>query len=236
MKHLCVVDTCSLIYLSDIELAHYALHKWLREEFDVRYSQVVWEKEIRFQMRRMGKDGDWLRCNGEKLIWPNSRIKSHEAALFSSAIEAGRCWYCNYVVPKEWMYTPGSKNHKDRGERHNCCVALDAVLTNKYPEVIFLTDDIKAIRKYINPVFSMIRLGQIWCSFDLVLNLFTRYRETIDLNMALDALRDINGKISESAQQNSGNERPEKNVERLTLYNKKAEDIDRVLARTQGGR
>ena len=250
MKHLCVVDTCSLIYLSDIELARSALHKWLREEFDVRYSQFVWKKEIIFHMKKMGSDGRWFLRHGEDLIWPDSRIRSHEAALFSDEIEAGRCWYCkavqgtgtskcwycNCVVRKGWTHTPNLSDPIDRGERHNCCVALDAILTNEYPEAICLTDDIHAIRQYINPVFSMIRLGQIWCSFDLVLNLFTRYRKTITLEMALAALKNINEKISTSAQQNSGNERPERNVRRLALYSKKAEDIDRFLARTKGGR
>src|SRR2546425_12303256 len=40
-KTLCIIDTCSLVYMAHVELARKPLQKWLWEEFDVKYSEAV---------------------------------------------------------------------------------------------------------------------------------------------------------------------------------------------------
>ena len=52
-KTLCIADTCSLIYLSDIELMRKPLFLWLFDEFDVVYSDFVWRNELKPQLRRL---------------------------------------------------------------------------------------------------------------------------------------------------------------------------------------
>lgn len=41
MKPLCIVDTNSLIYLSEITIRNRSLHRWLWDEFRVAYSRTV---------------------------------------------------------------------------------------------------------------------------------------------------------------------------------------------------
>ena len=53
MKPVCIVDTCSLINLSDVQLARRSLHSWLWDEFEVRYSKAVL-KEIEDNKGKMG--------------------------------------------------------------------------------------------------------------------------------------------------------------------------------------
>jgi hypothetical protein len=78
----------------------------------------------------------------------------------------------------------------DRGERHNCCVSL-LLSRDRSTIVVFLTDDLKAIRDYASPVFGLFPLGAIWTSHDLVLHLFMRHRRRIPAEAAQAAIRDL---------------------------------------------
>jgi len=241
VKILCVVDTCSLIYLSEIELANKSLHHWLWDEFDVAYSQAVWD-EIQNHMGKMGYSERGFKRKWSRCTWPLSTMSTCESALFappfSREIETGRCRQCKRPFWKSQPFEPDLGGEKDRGERHNCCVALDAILTNRYQQIIFLTDDDRAIRDYIAPVFDVFPLGSIWSSRDLVIYLFTRHRKRIPQDAAKNAIQDVVAKAIRSLRgqpEEMINEARNKWIERRTVYQRKVEHVDQVLSRFKGG-
>lgn len=223
MKPVCIVDTCSLIKLSDVQLARRSLHRWLWDEFEVRYSEAVLE-EIRNHRRDMGRDH---RRKWEKYVWPYSAMTTCERTLFSSPtrrVETGRCPRCNQIIWRNRSFQPDLDNPQDRGERHNCCVSLNIVRDGNFRrQVIYLTDDQRAIRDYVSSVFETFPLGTIWSSLDFVLYLFVRHQPRIVFDEVLTALRDVNAKGVGS------NGQPSKLARRLTIYQERAEHINRVL-------
>lgn len=229
MKTLCIVDTCSLIYMSDVKLANKLLHKWLWDEFEVGYSQVVFDEINRHKMTMIGNE---RRRNWSNYVFSHPTIATSERTLFGSVltrnIEAGTCKLCRQPIVGEQNFTPDLTQPEDKGERHNCCVALEAVVSRKYLRVIFITDDFRAQRDYIIPIFEKFPLGEIWSSLDFVTYLFLRYRNRIPLDEALSVLRDVNAK-------NPIGDNASKSARRLTSYQNKVTEIDRVLIQTRGG-
>lgn len=237
MKPLCIVDTCSFIYMSEIELAGRSLHRWLWDEFDVRYSQAVWE-EIKQNARKMGRDAKYIKRHSEKQLWPLPEITTYENALFaeySRRIETGYCRQCKRPFYGDIPFTPDLTSPKDRGERHNCCVALNAVMAGNQRQVIFLTDDLKAIRDYVDPVFSTFPLGYHWSSYDFVLYLFVRHRKRILQGMVQDALHDIATRAIRRPP-SKGDSEYEVWLSRLKAYRRKIKRIDQSLGQIKGGR
>lgn len=235
MRPLCIADTNSLIWLSEVELADKSLPRWLWDEFNVKYSLAVWE-EIRRHAEKMGRDARAVRRNGERYVWDLPTVTTCEWALFAPpfyrTIKTGRCRECQRAFLKRQLFTPCLDTHEDRGERHNCCVALDAVLEGSHKQVIFLTDDLRAVRDYVAPVFEIFPLGQIWSSLDFVLYLFMRHRKHIPRATVEAALWDV----STAGLADHSREAGERQRHRLISYFQKAKRIDQVLAQIQGGR
>jgi len=238
-KPLCVVDACSLILLSEIELAGRSLHRWLWDEFNVRYSQAVWE-EIKRHAAKMGRDAKAIKKNGEKYVKRLPTITSCENALFGPPfyrrIQIRQCNKCRQPVFELRLFSPDLASERDRGERHNCCTALNAVMRGEHKQVIFLTDDIHAIRDYVAPVFETFPLGHIWSSHDFVLYLFMRHRERIPQDKAKAVLRDVNAKVAGSGFSGHSVNAQQKWIRRLREYHRKIERIDQVLNQFKGGR
>ncbi len=224
MKPVCIVDTSSLINLSDVQLAHRSLHSWLWDEFEVRFSKAVLD-EIRRHQRDMGRNRrrDW-----ERYVYRYDTINTCERVLFSSLtrlVEAGRCRRCNQAIWREQSFEPDLDSPQDKGERHNCCVSLNIVRDGNFRrQVIYLTDDQRAVRDYVKPVFDVFPLGTIWSSLDFVLYIFVRHRPRIVLDAVLATLRDVNAKGV------GGNNTSPSLARRLTIYRNRAEHIDRLLA------
>jgi hypothetical protein len=219
-KFLCIIDTCSLVYLKDIQMAGRPLHKWLWSEFDVQFSAVVLD-ELRSFKQKLG-----FRYNWKDHVRDSSMISNYERAIFSSyqrIIEEGKCKHCRQILWKNDTFKPNLAETKDRGERHNCCVALDAILNGKYTQVVFLSDDLRALRDYAQYFFDIFPLGNIWTLFDFITYLFTKYYGTITLNDAQDALRSVNS-------QDERDRDSEKKRQQLKVYNRRLERIAQVLS------
>jgi hypothetical protein len=217
---LCIIDTCSLVYLKDVTIAERPLHKWLWNEFDVQFSSVVLDELSSFKPK-LG-----FRYNWDDHVWHFSTISNYENAIFSSyprKIEQGKCKHCGKSIWKNETFKPKLANTNDRGERHNCCIALNAILNGKYAQVIFLSDDLHALRDYAEHFFDLFPLGSIWTLFDLITYLFTKYYGTIKLNDVQKAL----GRVTSQTEVLLDSE---KKVQRLEEYNRKAEQIAQVLS------
>src|SRR5690349_8597651 len=127
MKNLCIVDTCSLIYLAntDTALGNKTPFAWLWDEFEIHYSQAVSNeiKKHRAQIPIKRKDF-------EKYVWPHP-IK-YERKLFGTSVtrvlQNGLCRHCHQPIISQDKFNPDLSSDNDRGERHNCCIAIDAIV------------------------------------------------------------------------------------------------------------
>ena len=229
MESLCLVDTSSLIYLSGIKLANKSLHKWLWEEFQVGYSQAVLE-EIKRNKQKIDK-ADRKR-KWQKYVIKYATIKTTERVLFKSPLErefeAGYCHHCRQQIYRSQKLTVNLATSEDRGERHNCCLALHVVMSGQYSQVIFLTDDDRARRYYVSSLFELFPIGKVWSSLDFVLYLFMRYRRHTSLNDVLDIFELLNTR-------SKGKARDESKTRRLRESREKARQIDRTLSQIKGG-
>jgi hypothetical protein len=238
MKPLCIVDTNSLIYLSEIAVGNRSLHRWLWDEFRVTYSQTVWN-EIRHHFVKLGQDAKAIKRDGEQYVWPLPTIVTHERALFAQPFEReeeiGRCKQCRRPIFSQRPFFPNLNVEKDRGERHNCCVALDAVMGGRYRQVVFLTDDHKAVRDYASSVFQTFPLGSIWSSHDFILYLFVRHRPRILQSEVKAALKDVTAHAAGSGFADHTQQAQQQWIQRLGAYYRKAEKIEQVLSQSQGG-
>jgi len=226
MQTLCVVDTCSLVYLSNLRLAGKSLHNWLWTEFHVTYSNAVWE-EINRHLHKMGKDAKKLQKNGHKSIWTNCSLAHYERILFTQssipfgyARYAGACERCNQPIYRPQKLQIDITMSEDKGERHNCCVALDALNSGRYQNIIFLTDDFRARDRFVKPIFDSIPLGSIWSSHDFVVFLFLRHRDRITRDDIGDVLRDLTANISDQP--------AETLAKRLRIANEKVDRVAKV--------
>lgn len=229
MNVLCVVDTCSLVYLRDTEFIRKQFHRWLWKEFEVRYSQAVWE-EINRHLQKMGDTRSWLRRQGQRSRAELPAITTYERMLFAEPLSRkfrqSTCRVCNQTIWNKQTFEADLTSLEDQGERHNCCVALYAFTESSYSQIIFLTDDFRAVRDYADFVFQTFPMGQIWSSLDFAVHLFMKYRRRTSLNEILDVLRDINAKATTGLG-------TDEQIRRLRMYEKRVERIDQLLARIQ---
>lgn len=236
MKPLCIVDTYSLIYLSEITVARRSLHKWLWDEFNVAYSAAVWD-EIQYHLAKMGRDGRVMKRGGHQYVWPLSAVVTFERILFAQPfereVETGFCKQCRRPKFDKKPFLPNLGKEEDKGERHNCCVALDAVMGGNHRQMVFLTDDHNAIRDYAGPVFETFPIGCTWTSYDFVLYLFVRHRKRITQEEVKNALWDIRANAIGPVAQSSKAE--DQWNQRYWSYCRKIEKVYQVLNSYSGG-
>jgi len=118
-------------------------------------------------------------------------------------------------------------------------VALDAILSQDYQQIIFLTDDDRAVRNYVAPIFDVFPLGSIWSSHDLVLYLFMRHRKHVPQEAAKIAIQDVIAKATQALRgqpEETTHKAKSKWIDRRATYHRKVERVDRVLCRFRGGR
>ena len=108
-------------------------------------------------------------------------------------------------------------------------------MAGKHRQVIFLTDDVRAVRDYVAPVFETFPLGHIWSSHDFVLYLFLRHRRRISPKEAKAALRDVNAKAAGSGFSGQSADAPQRWIRKLNVYHRKVDRIDQVISQFKGG-
>ena len=195
-----------------IDIVNKKLWLWLWEEFDVKLSKTICNEL--HDHHRLTEAGMEKKCKDS--IWSferKSKLKQLEAIFVQD-------------------FGIKMHNRENQGECHNCCVALDAVLSGKYRQVIFLTDELRmtdqAREGSLWRVFDNLPIGKIWSSLDFVLYLFARHQKRFQFQIAEDAIRDINARMGGS--EKKSNSSPTK---RLMNYNNKLKKIDETLSQLQ---
>ena len=201
---LCIVDTNSLIHMRDIRVARKDLGLWLWQEFSVKVSDTIIEELQRPRKHRPSQHVQ-RRCTKSKWTFQNP-INNLENV---------------FLQP----FYPDVEGDKNKGELHNCCVALEGVLSDKYRQVIFLTNEINSIAPeqngFIFRIFDTFPIGRIWTSLHFILYLFLRHRNKFPFHEARDVLRDVNLRMcgKETVVQ-----------DRLLTFDNKLKQIERTLS------
>ena len=202
---LCVVDTNSLIHMRGIRVARKDLGLWLWREFTVKVSDKIVEE---VQSSRKNRPSHDVQRKCTKSNWRfHNRIDDLENA---------------FLQP---FYPDVVGTNKNKGELHNCCVALEGVLSDKHRQVIFLTNELNSVdpdqNGFIFRIFDTFPIARIWSSLHFILYLFLRYRKKFPLHEARDVLRDVNLRMcgKEDVVQ-----------DRLLTFDNKLKQIERTLS------
>ena len=201
---LCVVDTNSLIHMRGVRVARKELGLWLWREFTVKVSDTIIE-EIQ-KPRKNSPSSDVQRKSAKsKWIYQNSIEKLENT----------------FLQP----FYPNVKGTKNKGELHNCCVALESILSDKHRQVIFLTNELNTTdpkkNGFIFRIFDTFPIGRIWSSLHFILYLFLRYHKEFPLSEARNAMRDVNSEMRG---------KPEVAQHRLIAFENKLKQIDQTLS------
>ena len=175
---LCVVDTNSLIHMRDIRVARKDLRLWLWQEFTVKVSDAIIE-EVQRPRKHRPSPHIQTKCTKSKWIFQNQIDKLENA----------------FLKP----FYPNVEGDRNKGELHNCCVALEGVLSDKYRQVIFLTNELNSIdpdqNGFIFRIFDTFPIATIWTSLHFILYLFLRHSKEFPFSEAKNALRDVNSRM-----------------------------------------
>ena len=158
-----------------IRVARKDLGLWLWQEFTVKVSDTIIEE---VQRPRKHRPSQQVQRKSTKSKWTfQNQIDKLEDV---------------FLQP----FYPDIEGNKNKGELHNCCVALEGVLSNKHRQVIFLTNEINSIdpdqNGFIFRIFDTFPIAKIWTSLHFILYLFLRHRKDFPLHEARDVLRDVN--------------------------------------------
>lgn len=141
---LCVVDTNSLIHMRDIRVERKDLGLWLWQEFTVRVSDKIIEE---VKTPRKYRPSSLIQRKCAKSNWSfQNQIQNLENT---------------FIQP----FFPIQEGEKNKGELHNCCVALEAILSGKHRQVIFLTDELHSTNQdkngFLFRIFDTYPIGTI---------------------------------------------------------------------------
>ena len=187
-----------------IRVARKDLGLWLWKEFTVKVSDTIIE-EVQRQRKHRPSQHVQRKCPKSKWIFQNQIDKLENA----------------FLQP----FYPNVDGDKNKGELHNCCVALEAIISDKHRQVIFLTNELNSIdpdqNGFIFRIFDTFPIARIWTSLHFILYLFLRHRKEFPLHEARDVLRDVNLRMQ-------GKE--DVVPDRLLTFDNKLKQIDRTLS------
>jgi len=173
MKPIIFIDCNSLNHLSRIEFNRSKTHVWLWKYFKVYTCNIV-KKEF--------GNGITKAESYKKLL--NRHLSGKEKVFNPKYYQSVESNWLNFYYYKKNL------SANDAGERQLLCTILEKICLYKFPNSIFLTDDLNAIEYFLRKSLNDIPYGNIWTSLDLILFLYLSRRE-ISFEQASDALRDI---------------------------------------------
>ncbi len=175
----CIADADSISYLSDVDLAKRKSLHWLRDDFDVRLSNVV-SDEINlappFRVNRAVKR--WAREGATKVD-----LKAYKRALSNAGVE--------HVGVHD-------------GELSNFRLGLTLVLQQPSRGlVVYLSDDGRG-RSFADERPEISATSVRWRSHDVILYAYIRHHARITVQQAKDALHNVHSLAYHDSPKRSG--------------------------------
>ncbi len=181
MKHfqktVCVVDTCSIIYLDDIHLGRNNVLRYLRTDFNVFVSDSIKKEFIKHKDKMNSREATYWKSFLSKNVYTLEATKDDVKCLgpFYDSV-------------------PHSFGEKGAGERDNSKVSIELLLTKKAGHVVFITDDTNAQNSFLSSIENVFPGFKLWTSKDVIYYLggiLLKEKKVIHADV-WGALRDIN--------------------------------------------
>ena len=151
-KTACILDTCSIVNLDDIELARKDILYYMRRFFDVRVCQTI---------RRELQQHTNLVSSREITYWKSFLNKQ---AYFPTTLTDDQ-----NVIGLFYSTPPATFGARNKGEQGNARVALELLLTRTIGHAIFVTDDEKASNAFLKSMRQSFPGINLWTSADVIL-------------------------------------------------------------------
>ncbi len=160
-----IIDASSFLNLLEFEYYRGTLLDVLATEVILRYSSTVAQEIQRHNPSSI------MAINNQIYHPQRYNIDEYESRLFD-------------VV---------SQSDENKGEKHNFGIALDFFTAERKRNLIFLTDDDKAIEENgcLNEVMHAFPIIKIWNSFDVVLFLYFIKKKEFPFDIANTALKEL---------------------------------------------
>lgn len=151
-KAACVLDTCSIINLDNIELGRKDILYYMRRFFDVRVCQTI-RKELQ-QHRNLVSSREityWMGFLNKRTYSPRTLIDDQT------------------IIGPFYSGPPTTFGVRNKGEHGNARVALELLLTKTIGHAVFVTDDEKACNGFLRPMQQAFPGINLWTSVDVIL-------------------------------------------------------------------
>jgi hypothetical protein len=171
-KQCCILDTNSLLFLSQVEIGSISAIEWILQDFTMAIPKIVFD------------DG--------KLNIPdeNDELRS----LFFRKIQPTISYVSDYFVDNISKLTSHlekkDQSNIDEGEKEALSLALELSRSHKQ-YVLLITDDLKAfglLQKFVKDD----QIGILINSFDLILFLASRHADQIPIASVPEAMKQLN--------------------------------------------
>ncbi len=176
-KTVCVVDTCSIIYLDDINLGRNSILKYLRTDFNVFVSESIKKEFIKHKAKLNSREATyWQRFLSKKEYLPE--VTKDDLKCLGPFYDS----------------IHHSFGEKVAGEREIAKVSIELLFTKKAGHVVFITDDIKAQNAFLSSIGSVFPGFKLWTSKDVIYYLggILLKEKKVIYNDVWGALRDVN--------------------------------------------
>jgi hypothetical protein len=120
-KTACVLDTCSIINLDDIELAGRDVLYYMRRSFDVHVCDAILDELGRHKQRLHSKESSY---------WPRFLSSRKQAAFVLNDDRT--------ALESFYSAAPSFSGSDDAGERGNTRLALELLITRRFGQIVFV--------------------------------------------------------------------------------------------------
>lgn len=185
-KTACVLDTCSIINLDEIELAGRDVLYYMRRSFDIHVCDAILDELDRHKQRLHSKESSY---------WPRFLSNQKKAALVLNDDRT--------ALGPFYSAAPSCFGSDDAGERGNTRLALELLITRQFGQIVFVTDDDRARNAFLANVVRSFPGLHLWSSADVVLYLgsFLLKEQKTTFDSIRAALRDLNAASAKTWEQ-----------------------------------
>ncbi len=207
MKLNCIIDTCTCINLSNTEFKQKKVIDYLNSIASLNFSNEVYIELKDHKSKNLPK---YIHNKARKLVTKKHSMNEYERRMVGKVL-------------------PSRAKKGNKGEIDNFLTSIDQIHHFKKSNVIFITDDLKAINGIIGqdwlPSFPAIIL---WSSYDVILHL---YAEKIipSKDIANDLVQDIIN-FTAPPLENRSDKTTSERLKIKVAYQKRIENISKLLS------
>jgi hypothetical protein len=153
-KCACVIDTCSIINLDEIQLGREDVLSYIRRFFDVRVGEPLKDEFNRHRDQVSSREASyWSRFLSSRRYVPTTLTDDEP------------------VIGPFYTSPPVFDGVRNAGEYANARVALELLLTRQIGHILFITDDQNAENAFLDRMQGAFPGIRLWTSADVIIYL-----------------------------------------------------------------